>query len=466
MAEATEKARQLIYGCLKARRAVVLGFMGPNFCGKSRLLGDVKDRLDERALPYALVDLEQFAVAAPDELLDRIVVGLSASRSAYGRVRFHRYLLARSVLTMDIPGPAPNVLPTPDQVREAVHRRVRSGWRRDALRSAADLLAPAVKLLPGPSGALLDLIRSVVAALADLVVGNLPAWLLRPGAGWFARNTRLGPARSADDALTLLWLSAHGGAPDPVERTLVAAFLADLRAGARRGRLPIRWKVAYALLIDNADRVIRLAGVDHTPGKRLVSLLAGEMTNADRLTVAVTHRGSLLASVGAVFPNAPVMPAVAVPFADQAEIPPRGTRWWPVRLPDLDVTDIRDRIRAATQWPEGACEEAATAVYRFTRGHPGGTDLVLDALSERQAPRDGFDLGAMVTDDLRRELLDKLINQVAPERELTTCAAVRDREHVPWLVGHGISRQDLSKVQDDTLWVPGPPDVAGRSGPA
>lgn len=455
MAEATEKARQLIYGCLKARRAVVLGFMGPNYCGKSRLLADVKSVLDERALPYASVDLEQLSVPETADLLDRVVAGFSASRSAYGRVRFRRYLLARSVLVMNVPGPAPDASPTPDQVRAAVRRKIRSGWRRDALRTAVDVLGPAVRFLPGPFGALTDLLRSVLAALIDRLLGTLPAWLLRPGAGWFKKNSRLGTAHTADDALTLLWLSEHGGSRDPVESTLVAAFLADLRASARLGRLPIRWKVAYGLLIDNADRVIRLQHVDHTPGKRLVDLLVREMTDADRLTVAATHRGSLLASVGAVLTNKTVMPAVAVSVADPDRLPPSNTRWWPVRLPDLDATDIRDQIRAATQWPVHLCEEAATAVHRFTRGHPGGTDLVVGRLKEGAAPNEGLDLDDLVPGDLRRELLAKLIRGVARQKELATCAAVRDREHVPQLAGNGISGQYLAPVQDDTLWVPG-----------
>ena len=463
MAEATEKARQLVYACLKARRAVVLGFMGPNYCGKTKLLADVGARLGEWRLPYASVHLGPAVVGEVTELLDRVVAGFSASRSAYGKVRFSRYLLARSILALDIPDPAPGVPPTPDDVRKRVRRRVRSGWRRDALRAAANVLAPAVRVLPGPAGALADLVRSAIAALADPLLGTLPAWLLRPGAGWFAKNSRIGPARGADDALTLLWMSAHGDAWAGVESTLVAAFLADLRSSARRGRLPIRWKAAYALLIDNADAVFRMPdGTARTPGKRLVDLLVQEMTSTDRLTVAVTHRGSLLASVGAVLDDGPTTAAVAVPYADQRRLPPSGTRWWPVRIPDLDATDILEQIRSATGWPEAVCVAAAAAVHRFTRGHPGGTALVVRALKDLPAPRGALDLGAVVDGGLRRELLDKLLGAVAGQDALTrsvvTCAAVRDREHVPQLVGHGIAGADLIPIQDDALWVPGRAD--------
>lgn len=454
MAEATEKARQLIYTCLKARRAVVLGFMGPNYCGKSELLKEAKAWLGQRKLPYALVDLEEFAGSRVEELLDSIVAKLSASPSAYGKVRFPRYLLARSVLAM----PAPTASPLPDEVLREVRRKVRSGWLRDALRTAADL-APAVRLVPGVSGVPADLIRSAVAAVIGPLLGALPAWLLRPGAGWFAKNSRLGPARSADEALKLLWLSANGGAWAEVESTLVAAFLADLRSSARRGRFPIRFKIAYALLIDNADREIRLPDAERWPGKRLVDLLVQEMTDRDRLTVAATHRGSLLASVGAALDDVPATAAVAVPYADQLKPPPVGTRWWPVRIPDLDTADIRERIRTATGWPEAGCAEAATAVYRYTRGHPGATYLVVEALKSQPVPRAGLDLAKVVDGALRRELLDNLLGVIAIDqalmRSVVTCAAVRDREHVPQLVGHGIAVAHLDRVQDDVLWVPG-----------
>lgn len=451
MAESTDNARQLIHRCLKARRAVVLGLMGPNYCGKSKLCDDVTAYLSDRRIPHAAVDPEELAVGTVSDLLDQIVAGFTASPTAYGRVRFRRYLLARSVLAMRIPAGDRESGPPPDVVEAAVRRKLRSGWRRDALLRVADALtAPIARMLFGVAGALADMLRALLAALVDPLLHTLPAWLLRPGARWFAKNSRLGPARTPEAALMRLWLSHQGGQRELVLSTLVAAFLADLRSSPRWRSFPGRWTGSYALLIDNAER---------TPGDRLVRLLVQELTGRDRLTVVATHRGGLLAAIGAVAGVEAVTSAARVPVADQHALPSRETRWWPVRLPDLDLADVRDQVRTATGWQEAACAAAAVAVHRFTRGHPGATALVVAALANRPAPRGSLDLDDVVDDALRADLLDHLLGRFAGQgatvRALETCAAVRDREHVAYLVGHGITEAHQGTVQSDELWVPG-----------
>lgn len=443
MADVTEVVGRLLTACLTEKRPAVIGLTGARSCGKTRLIEQYADALGKGGIPYARIDVlgEALDQATPSvmDLLDMIVGRFTAGPAHYGRAKFPRYLLARSTLRLPLDGH------TTSERIAAIGDHLRIPWLRDNLPQIIGDLANAVAELndlPGePAG------RITGRVVGGLFRGRAGDAIKRPGTRWFADNELIAPANSAAAGLAFLWEWHHGtltALREKADRVLVAALLADLRASAESGS----WDGTYPLLIDDAD------GCNAATG--LVCHLAGLLTPADRLTVAATHRGPLLATVAAVVDGAPVTDPVKVPVADERRLPPAGVHWWPLLLPDLGWDDILALLRTETQWQERARFAARSAVYRFTRGHPGATTYVCKQLASRPEPAgESVDLRAVLDDRELEDLLTVDIG-VAAKARLVTCAAVRDREHVKIALNpDAVGVPALRTVLRDELWVKG-----------
>src|SRR5205823_4207358 len=105
--------------------------------------------------------------------------------------------------------------------------------------------------------------------------------------------------------------------------------------------------------------------------------------DGDPVTVVATSRGTLPRRVAAA---GAATPLEAASRSDHLSRSHTGLSrlWYPVALPDLTEAEV-DNMVAALELREGSNRRIAAQVYRFTRGHPGSTRLVLDAIAEEPA---------------------------------------------------------------------------------
>lgn len=443
MAEATDATVTLFYECITKGRPVVLGLTAARYCGKSRFVGQCAEALREARIPCAHAEVKRRDPEEPGLLLDYLVGEFTAAPSNYGTVRFPRYLLAHLALRLDIDDP----------IRQRVEARMRTllndTWLTGALPEVAGDLAAAMAELHGvPGHAVGQVVKRAAAAM--LRTRTAGAVVRKNGASWFAGNELLDEANSPEAGLARLWEWHHTPTTQPnyaelrnkAERVLAAAFVADLRASAESGS----WSGAYALLLDDGDHNDAVI--------RLVRYLVQDLGDKDRVTIAVTHRGRLLAEAGAVTGGKPTADPARVPDAGPEAAAPDGVPWWPLRLPDLSEADIRNLLRTRATWDEAAIHRVAAAVYRGTRGHPGATNDVCNALTGSAEPAGGhIDVRDVLDADALVDTLTEGIDSA--DEDLVTCAAVRDRDHVRALIGHGIEEDNQRALLRDELWVPG-----------
>jgi hypothetical protein len=422
---------------LDRRRPILLGLTGARYCGKSYFTSRTAELLGREKIPCAKVDVTERIFEQPEDLLDYLV---AAFTDLHGRAaRFPRYLLARSVLK-DLNEKAKQS-PQLDAV-SCVQDLLRDPWRSDNLPNLIGVVAGAVAELNGLQGTgIRDGVTLITQGIFRTDAGA--AIVRRPRAEWFAENELLERPGNPAAGLARLWEWRRGDSDlrRSADKVIAAAFLADVRESAQKGS----WHGNYAILLDNADA--------SWEGIRLVRALASVLGTDDRVTIAVTHRGRLLAEVGAVAGAGAVIDPMKVPVAGSAGWPPEGTRWWPLRLPDLDVASMRAMLRHATSWNEPACNRVATAVHRLTRGHLGATTKAFERLTAGSQPADGhIDLASLFdTDDLISHLTGRLDNDVRSALEI--CSAVRDYDHVgPLFRDLGIS---VTVARYQELWVPG-----------
>lgn len=443
MAEATDAAVTLFYKCLTEGRPVVLGLTAARYCGKSRFVDECANALREALIPCAQADVESRDPETPKMLLDHLVGEFTAAPSSYGTVQFPRHLLAHLALQQKFDDP----------IRQRVEARMRAlvtdTWLAGTLPSAAGDLAAAMAELHGMPGQAAG--RMIKGATTGLLRSRPAVKVVRrEGASWFADNPLLDFANSPEAGLARLWewdrtpttQPNHTELRNKAERVLAAAFVADLRSSAESGS----WSGTYALLLDNGDH--------NDAAIRLVRYLVQNLGDNDRVTIAVTHRGRLLAEVGAVTGGKPTPDPARVPEAGPEVPPPDGVSWWPLRLPDLSEADIRSLLRARASWDESAFHRVAAAAYRCTRGHPGATKEVCDGLTGSAKPAGGhIDLRDILDADALRDKLAQGIGDAF--EDLVTCAAVRDRDHVRALIGHGVAEDNQRALLREELWVPG-----------
>ncbi|MGH3816105.1 MAG: hypothetical protein ACRDUV_27265 [Pseudonocardiaceae bacterium] len=455
-------AREERNGSLQNRRFPVLVVEGFRGAGKTALLSELVDLLDQR-VPHGRLDFGTNSRASVPEVLAALACELSRNCPRYGALQFHRFIVGRLVMRLQLD------LNDRVQARRQVVDALRSQRWIDTTRVLADTTGGVLQTM---GSGIESPVKPPLRSLFELVLKGLTGWapgqnvILRSGQKWYGHRDLELP-HDAIDVLVDLNNRANNSEDEHdrqwVDELLWAAFLADLRAEFGRRRRVDERSLNCVILLDNADTVL---------GRRFLNQLvqarrrrvAGGQDDADPLTVVATSRGVLLADV---------------PHADQALVPdsragqlPDTTDWspfWWLRypLPDL-ITDEVGRAVADMDLAWGDNQRLTRVVYALTEGHPASTRLVLDAIA-RSAPQKWIEpevvlrhvrsgAGSERRAPVEDRMLDHLLDEMTADafRDLVTCAAAREREEALVLAGQDgllLAGQDhYGEVLDPILW--------------
>jgi len=432
----------------------ILFLVGIGGSGRTAML----DRLAgeyARALPLARVDAAAVAreaaarraaadlPAAPEgvaALLLRAAGDLMAPVPAFGRIRFHRLLLAQLALSQEIDPDA-----TDPQELMVLRRELRLYRRNGVTVLVGKALAEAAPLL-----------------LEHLAGGRFKAWggaargAMLAGSEWAAANLRMprvgalaaaeqwhidryrGEVTGCAAALQRVYRDERFVGSIDVDELMVAAFLADLRwARARyrwrfyRGR---RWWLGYrcALMLDNAGHP--------AAGALLERIAVARDEHADPLVV--------VAAGGA--PTGEVVAEETLPRLCAPEL--RDRRRLGIELPPLTLVQVTALVRARRTLDGRTADRAAVILHRIARGHPLATVRFLDAFCLDRSLLD--DVGA-ACERLADELLTAMIGRSIPLRALlVVLAAARDAAEAERLADAegDLRSQQVKSALASVLW--------------
>jgi hypothetical protein len=441
-----------------SRRHPVIVFTGPRGSGKTALLTGLTRLLDQQ-VPCARIDCEDFAGGAA-ELLPLLAFELNRRSGRYGTVPFPRLLtglIAIKVPIDDLPGKAD---------REAARQRVRQVL--EDRKNTAQLLQESVKdAVAAGLGALGGAPPAVVKAAMDFVARAGPrlvlGWLvttrhgrrvvLGAGQDWYGHQDREAGRDPIEVLIDLNRMAAGKAGKDGRREAadlLWAAFLADLDGAFARSRALDHWTLNCLVLLDNADAAAGRLFLDElvTARRQRASSAAAV---PDPMTVVATSRGGLAerliprgaaiaalgeASYADYLLRGEADPARPDPARPDPSMPDPARRWWyPVSLPDLALEDVIGMAREL-DLPAGVSRNAvASAVYRYTSGHPGCVRALFDAMvaghdTDLDAVLKAAEPGRRNDPPLADRLLDNLLAGVSGKTadHLVTCSAARDKE--------------------------------------
>lgn len=434
-------ALSLVHGFLRQRPCPVIVFPGPHDSGKTALLDDLAERM--QGVPHALIDCHDFH-GGTQELLALLAFSLNRRSGRYGRLPFPRLITGLIVIhdvdLSDLPGKADRPAAR-DRIRAMLQQRERTAsLLTEAVTEIITIEMPRAGLSPADTSELTKLLLQVGPAL---VLGGLARlrrgrqMLLGVGQDWYGHQDR-GLELDPLDVLVDVNRVAADGTPGVAE-LLFEAFLADLRHAFTRGSASDH-AFNSAVLLDNADT--------ETARDFLRVLLQARSRQRlpDPLTVVATSRGDLVEGVRA-----------------------DDLRWNVQPLPDLSYADVMTMVRRLNLPLQASYEALASAVYRYTCGHPGGVRAMVDAVARTKTT----DLTAIL--DLRppgasrvlgETLLSRLLRDLSPEEaaDLVTCSAAMEQEAALRLAGAngllGHVRDGTSKIFRDAFWIEQVP--AGR----
>ena len=415
--------------------------------GKTALLREL-GRLVRPQAPCARIDCEDFSGGAR-HLLAMLAFELNRYHSRYGELPFPRLVTGLIAIGIDLGEVETDADrdKARDQVRHALE--VRQHTAAPLQETISDVIGAGFDALGGGSPAVtkaaVDLLRRVGPRL---VLGSLATtragrkMILGAGQDWY-RHQDLGLKDRSLDVLVELNQQVRRARRDAEDRREAAsllwrAFLADLdSAFARRGA--VNWTFNCLVLLDNADAQ---AGQDFLTElvaarerradepSRTAAAPAGVERVADPLTVVATSRGVLAEK------HAP-RGASATPLAE-ASAAGGARRWWyPVRLPDLAVTDVASMVSQLDLKAGTRRSGVTSAVYRFTGGQPVAVCVLLEAIAatgvtslaallDGPAPQSDQDKPPTLADHLLSRLLPDLSAEAVDD--LVTCAAARDKD--------------------------------------
>jgi hypothetical protein len=256
---------------------------------------------------------------------------------------------------------------------------------------------------------------------------------LGAGQDWYGHQNREDDGDPID-ALIDLNLKAAGilgkDAMPQAADLLWAAFLADLDHAFARWR-SVNWTLNCLVLLDNVDAPAGRRFLDELVTARKRRAAVG--TAPAPLTVVATGRGPVTEQLirRGDRPTALADSSYADYERRAADDPAR--RWgYPVALPDLSPEDVGALAREL-ELPAGTSRATvASAVYRYTHGHPGCTRRLLDEIAATR----NTDLAALLdaarpdgpplADRLLRDMLTGASEQTV--KDLVTCSAARNKE--------------------------------------
>ncbi|MCA1673290.1 MAG: hypothetical protein LC799_14190, partial [Actinobacteria bacterium] len=404
--------------------------------GKTALLSALDELLDQR-VPHARLDFEANSRAAVPQVLSALAFDLSRKCPRYGGLQFPRFIVGQLVIGLELD--LTHHARARRQVVEALKgQRGVTAIREVLVETAGSVLGMVGLHFNPPTSA----VRLIVRWLTERVPGQRV--VLGAFQNWYGHRD-LGLRNDPIDMLVDLnhWATdvEDEGNRRRIDELLWAAFLADLRAEFGRRRWADERVLNCVVLLDNADTELATRFLNQLVRARSQRAV-GEQDDADPLSVVVTSRGALLADV---------------PLADQAQLPPEGTRsasdshatdwsrcWWlQYRLPDLTDDEVGRAVTdMALTW--GDNQRLTQVVYQLTGGHPASTRLVLEAIA-KAPPQKWIEPEAILSQSaggeqsltVEDQMVERLLGDVSNValRDLVTCAAARDREQALTLAG-------------------------------
>ncbi|HEY6424446.1 MAG TPA: hypothetical protein VIY28_14605 [Pseudonocardiaceae bacterium] len=453
-------AREEVGGSLRNQRSPILVVEGFRGAGKTALLSELYELLDQR-VPRARLDFEANKRASVPQVLSALAFELSTRCPRY-RLQFPRFIVGQLVMGLEL-----------DQThREQAYREVAAALgRQRGVDTFRDVLVAAagevlgtmfIRGLPveAPGKDLLERILTWLTVLAPEAHRPLPFQQ------WYGHQDLHLPKDAIDVLVDLNrwhWEAADKDSRRRVDDLLWAAFLADLRTEFDRGRRADERSLNCVVLLDNADTVL---------GRRFLTELvrtrrqrtAGGPDDADPLTVVATSRGALLADVPST--NRALVPTDNTGSWPLRRIKDRSLSWWlQYRLPDLTEDEV-GRAVAALGRKVGNNEILTQVIFGLTGGHPASTSLVLDAI-DKNPPENVIEPEVTLSQTLsgdgpsrstvEAQMLDRLLDvSDATRRDLVTCAAARQWPHAVPLPLQGTpkggGRAKYLEILEQILW--------------
>ncbi len=436
---------------------VVEGFRG---AGKTTLLSTLEELLDQR-VPHATLDFEANRHATVPQVLSALAFHLMRKCPRYGALQFPRFIIGQHVMGLEL-----NLTNRQDAhskvAAELERQRGVDTFRNLLAETAGTVLKTMVISVEPPRNVLMILLeRLTKLAPRRIVLGSYQDWY---------GHQDLGLTNDSIDVLVELNRWARNDEDDDnrrrIDKLLLAAFLADLRTEFNRGRRADERSLNCVVLLDNADTMLGrhfLKELVRTRSQRV----AGGQDDADPLPVVATSRGALLADI---------------PEAEWSEVTPDNTLgeqrpgstnqsrpWWrPYQLPDLTEAEV-GRAVTVTGLKQVNNERLTRVVFQLTHGHPGSTQLVLDAIARNSnQPMNLIEpevtLSPKPSDDkphrlptMEDQMLDRLLGDVsdATLQDLVTCAAAREQPHALALSNQKdlvVGGHKYSEILDPILW--------------
>ncbi|MFJ1596214.1 hypothetical protein [Streptomyces sp. NPDC088261] len=455
----------LVDECLKqpptADRPVTM-LLGPRGSGASEAHSALMEHFGPDH-PFAYVNFGGTQSLLPRYALALLARQLERKLPRYGRSRFP--LLSLGLLASDeelnIRGMAQGH--SMAQGRRAVQRQLDHFQQANEARHGDYLAAffevgmGAIGVPEGASSVALAVFQDALRRGRRLPVRGLVG-RLTAGAHWFGAHPLI---RSGDrwEALVELNLWRHDGdeqQQERLDRVLFSAFLEDLRRNTARNFMPR----SHLLLLDNT----------HAPyGRRFLDLLVRARHDDTVVTGGDCDPLTVVASSNRWLPRWGPATGDAWPWQlrgpDRASLadwhtyrPTRDgedTWWYPLRLRDLNLDEVRIRIELQLGGhPELAPYTRLTPfVHRLTGGLPRAVQQILDVLRQSGAPSEsGPDQDRWlrklpdrqlrtgeVSSTLAETALGHLLRGLDPvERAmLAECAAARDLSVGTQVLGHG-----------------------------
>lgn len=416
--------------------------IGPPGSGKSWVLQYIERACGgSAAIPYAFVDCAERNYT-PWQLVCRLADELSGSWPEFGAIRFRRVWLALVAVSItdlsDDPGDTTNC----SRVREELRRRVRIRERADVASRAADEVGlildarQALDVSPAEVRLVGNLLRSAISSRYAVDA------LFRTGLNWYGERGKRGD--SGVDELVRLNLSFHDTSRRrEAERTLVAAFLADIEAAYSRRKRPFNCVVLLDNCHEEAGRTV-LDLVAHARATSAVCDPVVVVAAAGALPELTGLRGrwqmpwetkeratSARKAARQEVPTSRSVSYVAWSGSRDREMP--GSWWLPVRLCNLTPGELARSIP----------DEHVRFLSDLTNGHPWSVRELASALSEPRSRR-------AVLDGLR---YDYLLTGL-PDRlhgELVCWSAARDIDAAAGALS--ARHSDLSDWLEKSLWL-------------
>ncbi|MEV0039840.1 hypothetical protein [Streptomyces sp. NPDC050804] len=379
----------LVDECLRepptAERPVTM-LLGPRGSGASEAHSALMERFGPEH-PFAYVDLGVEQALLPRYGLALLARQLERTLPRYRRSHFPRLTLGLLASDHDLR------MTTLAEGRRTIRRELDAFQERAEARHG-DYLAAFLEAVGGTLGAPDGASTAAVALLRDASRRGrrrLPGRKFTGSAAWYGGH-RLIQSQDPWDALVELNVWRHDGGTEEGEKldqVLFSAFLADLRDNVTHSFMPR----SYLLLLDNAHSEY---------GRRFLDLLIQARHKDTVVAGAACDPLTIVASSNRWLPRWGPATGDQWPWLlrgpDRASLgdwrehrPPRDsddTWWYPLRLRDLNLDEVRIRIELEVRSHPGLAPftRLAPFVYRLTRGLPRAVHQVLDVLRHSGVP--------------------------------------------------------------------------------